>query len=229
MLDFADPPQLVTEIVFTGGSCAGKTSALGLVSRSLREKGHAVLTCPEAVTLLVTAGIPKFGDISRNDLQRACLFQHEVYAVQRQLRETMRALAGMFMAPQVVILYDRGELDATAYHPHDCLHEYAAADGLTLPQIRDTYTAVMHLVTAADGAVEAYSANTNPARWDTPDEACRFDQKILTAWEGHPRHHVIDNSTDFIGKMEKLVEATLKVINEQAAPTALRIETSATA
>ena len=214
MLDFGARPQTVIEIVLTGGSCAGKTTALELVSRSLREKGHAVLCVPEAVTMLVGAGIPRIGEILRNDPSRACLFQAQVYAAQRGFRSTFRGLAGTFLSDTVVILYDRGELDGTVYHQDDCVARHAAAEGTSLAEIRDSYAAVMHLVTAADGAVDVYSGANNRARWDTPDEAVLFDRKLLRAWEGHPRHTIIDNSTDFVGKMERLVEATLRVIDE---------------
>ncbi len=216
MLDFGGSRQLVSEIVFTGGSCAGKTSALGLVARALRERGHSVLTAPEAVTMLVSAGMPDIGDISRNDLDRGCRFQREVFRVQRTLRETFIGVAGLFLTDHVVILYDRGELDALAYHPHDCIAQYAATEGTTLDAIRNSYTAVMHLVTAADGAEAAFSSSGNAARWDTPEEAVRSDITIRNIWAAHPRHCMIDNSTDFIGKIDRLVAATLAAITEHA-------------
>jgi predicted ATPase len=216
LLDFGAAAPRIAEIVLTGGSCAGKTTAVGLLSRSLREQGHSVLTVPEAVTMLVTAGIPNIGDISRNDLHRGCLFQRQVFTVQRTLRATHRELALLFDTESVVILYDRGEMDGYAYHQHDCLEQFAAAEGTTLAEIRDSYAAVMHLVTAADGAEAAYALTGNPARWDTAEEACRFDRQILRAWDGHPRRVVIDNSTDFIGKMDRLVQATLRVLETLA-------------
>ena len=195
MLNFAPESPEIIEIVLTGGSCAGKTSALQLLAQSLREQGYSVLTVSETVTMLATSGIPDLGEIARHDLDRACLFQAEVFGVQRSLREAH-------------------ELDALAYHPHDCLQSVAqATEGLSLAQIRDSYAAVMHLVTAADGAEAAFSRLTNPARWDTPEEACHFDQQIYKAWQGHPHHVVVDNSTDFIGKMERLQRAVMDVID----------------
>ena len=43
----------VSEIVLTGGSCAGKTSALADLSTMLREYGVRVLVVPEVATMLV--------------------------------------------------------------------------------------------------------------------------------------------------------------------------------
>jgi hypothetical protein len=206
-----DTKQLV-EIVLTGGSCAGKTTALSLLSGALRERGHHVLTVPEAVTMLATSGIPDLGEISRRHLERGCRFQREVFRVQRTLRSSHRELAELFPGSPVVILYDRGELDGLAYHRHHCIGGYAEDEGTTLDAIRDSYAAVMHLVTAADGAEAAYIQAANPARWDTPAEARASDRLIHDAWSGNPRHVVIDNSTDFIGKMERLIDACLEVI-----------------
>lgn len=206
-----DARQLV-EIVLTGGSCAGKTTALNLLSGALRERGHHVLTVPEAVTMLATSGIPDLGEISRRHLERGCRFQQEVFRVQRALRASHRSLAELFPDSPVVILYDRGELDGLAYHRHHCIAGFAEDEGTSLDAIRDSYAAVMHLVTAADGAEAAYIQAANPARWDTPAEARASDRLILDAWSGNPRHVVIDNSTDFIGKMERLIDACLDVI-----------------
>lgn len=204
--------QRIVEILLTGGSCAGKTTALPLVSRSLREHGLAVLTAPEAVTLLVSAGIPDIGQVSRT-AGPACVFQREVLATQTGLRESFRRLAPLFPQETVVLLYDRGELDGLAYHPHDCLARELEQKGKTANDVIQSYAAIMHLVTAADGAQSAFSS-TNPARWDTPEEAIAYDKVLQQIYSSHPKHTVIDNSTDFIGKMERLVHATIAAVED---------------
>ena len=222
VLDFGSAPKQIHEIVFTGGSCAGKTSALSLVARSLRDQGRSVLTVPEAVTMLVAAGTPDLGDISRNDLHRGCRFQRAVWGVQRAMRRNMAEVAQLFPTDHVTLLYDRGELDGLGYHAHDCIEGFAAEEGFTLDEVRASYTAVMHLVTAARGAERSYAQSGNPARWDTAEEAALIDRQIMAAWRGHPNHIVIDNSTDFIRKMDRLVAATVAVIDDAEAGGALR-------
>lgn len=214
VLNFESGQTRVVEIVITGGSCAGKTTSLALLAQSLRDKGYPVLTAPETATLLFTSGAPKFDSETADELGRACQFQRQMFTVQRALRTAYYGLAELFIDETVVVLYDRGELDAIAYHGHDCIAEYAAEEGTTLDQIRDSYSAVMHLVTTADGAEKEFSLSNNPARWDSLDEACMYDQRILRLWQKHPRHTVIDNSTDFIGKMERLSQAVMRVIRE---------------
>jgi AAA domain len=213
VLDFESGDKRIVEIVLTGGSCAGKTTALTLLAQSLREKGHDVLTVPEAASMLITAGVPDIGGVSKHDLERGCVLQEQIYVVQRALRRSYRGLAQLFYSDTVVILYDRGELDGIAYHGHDdCVRGFARSEGTTLEAIRDGYSAVMHLVTTADGAEHVYTLSNNPARWDSVEEACTYDQRVYRLWQDHPRHYVIDNSTDFIGKMRRLGNHVLEVI-----------------
>eukprot|EP00747_Dinoflagellata_sp_TGD_P180738 gnl/TRDRNA2_/TRDRNA2_33715_c0_seq1.p3 gnl/TRDRNA2_/TRDRNA2_33715_c0~~gnl/TRDRNA2_/TRDRNA2_33715_c0_seq1.p3 ORF type:complete len:116 (+),score=18.10 gnl/TRDRNA2_/TRDRNA2_33715_c0_seq1:604-951(+) len=76
----------------------------------------------------------------------------------------------------------------------------------------DRYDAVIHLVTAADGAQAAYGTDTNEVRFETVDEAREMDVVTKDAWSSHPRLHVVDNSTDFEGKVRRvldIVEAAL--------------------
>ena len=216
VLDFNAGDKRIVEIVLTGGSCAGKTTALSLLAQSLRDKGHDVLTAPETATMLITAsGVPAIGGVSKHDLERGCILQEQIFQMQRATRRSYRGLAQLFYSDVVTIIYDRGELDGIAYHGHDeCVRRNAAAEGTSLDDIRDSYSAVMHLVTTADGAESVYTLSNNPARWDTVEEACSYDRKVLELWRGHPRHTVIDNSTDFIGKMGRLTEAVLSVIED---------------
>ena len=72
-------------------------------------------------------------------------------------------------------------------------------------QLRDGYDAVFHLVTAAKGALEAYTLSNNAARTETPEQAALLDDRLISAWTGHPHFRVIDNSTDFQDKMRRLL------------------------
>lgn len=46
----------IVRICFTGGPCAGKTSALSYVAERLRETDYAVFCVPEAASLLFQSG-----------------------------------------------------------------------------------------------------------------------------------------------------------------------------
>ena len=185
------------EIVLTGGACGGKTTALSALAHLLRTRGVHPITVPEAFTLIVSGGVSGVGDMVRADGSDNCRFQAELFRTIRRMRRNARTMAEQFAGQPTVILYDRGELDAIAFHDHSCFDD-----------------AVMHLVTTADGAEEFYSAVTNLARWETVDEARASDHRILDAWSGHVRHLLIDNSTDFDGKIARLLDAVLATVDD---------------
>lgn len=54
--------------------------------------------------------------------------------------------------------------------------------------------------------------DNNDARTETPEEARRLDHLSRAAWLGHPKHFVIDNATDFEGKMNKLVAIASRLV-----------------
>jgi CYTH domain-containing protein len=66
-------------------------------------------------------------------------------------------------------------------------------------------------VTAADGAEAFYTTENNAVRSETPAQARLLDQRVRDAWVGHPHLRVIDNSTDFAGKVQRVVAAVSRV------------------
>ncbi|HOD76495.1 MAG TPA: hypothetical protein PKJ17_10730, partial [Syntrophorhabdaceae bacterium] len=76
--------------------------------------------------------------------------------------------------------------------------------------LRDRYSGVVHLLTAADGAPEHYSGDGNPARLEsTMEDAIKADTRTRNAWLGHPRFVVVDNSTCFEEKIKKTLNIIL--------------------
>ena len=80
---------------------------------------------------------------------------------------------------------------------------------------------MFHLVTAAKGALDAYTTANNAARRETPEQAAALDDKLIAAWTGHPHLRVIDNSTNFEDKLKRLLHEILTAIGE---PEPLEIE-----
>ena len=199
------------EIVLTGGACSGKTTALSALAHLLRTQRVRAITVPEAFTLIVSGGVTGVGDMVRADGVANCDFQAELFRTIRRMRRRAQEAAADFPGERCVILYDRGELDALAFHDHDCFERLASEEGTTVAAIRDSYTAIMHLVTTADGAEDFYTAVTNAARWETPTEARNSDARILAAWAGHQHLRIIDNRTDFPGKLDRLLREILLV------------------
>lgn len=79
------------------------------------------------------------------------------------------------------------------------------------------YDLVLHLVTAADGAEAAYTLSNNPARTESAEQAKELDARVVALWCSHPRRRIIDNSTDFGGKMDRCRDALDRLLLFHAA------------
>ncbi|MCI5714795.1 MAG: AAA family ATPase, partial [Firmicutes bacterium] len=120
-----------------------------------------------------------------------------------------------------LIVCDRGTLDGKAYIEKHNFDKILNNLHLTETQLKDSYDAVFHLVTAAKGASEFYTLANNSARTETIEEAIANDDKIISAWTGHSHFRVIDNSTDFKKKMQRFVTEISNFLGE---PTPYEIE-----
>ena len=154
-------------IVFTGGPCAGKSSALDRVGTWLGACGLQVFRVPEASTLLLGGGI----QVAGQPLLAMRTFQRGVVEVQLALERAFFAFAGASGQASVLLL-DRGIPDGAAYLPESAWEELLTELGLVHRDLRDArYDAVIHLMTAAIGAEDHYGILTNAVRYETLEEA----------------------------------------------------------
>jgi CYTH domain-containing protein len=111
-----------------------------------------------------------------------------------------------------ILLCDRGTMDVSAYLSRAAWAALLDEHNWTVVGLRDKrYEAVIHLVTAADGAEAFYTTENNAVRSETPAQARELDRRVREAWVGHPHLRVIDNSTDFAGKVQRVVAAVSRV------------------
>ena len=84
--------------------------------------------------------------------------------------------------------------------------------------LRDNrYDAVLHLVTAADGAEKFYASLNNEARYESVTEAVEKDKRLREAYLGHRNWHIIDNQVeDFNKKISRAKEAVQHVLGHTA-------------
>lgn len=74
-------------------------------------------------------------------------------------------------------------------------------------ELRDNrYNQIVHMVSAANGAEAFYSTEDHACRSEGVDLARELDYKSAAAWIGHPYFDVIDNSTDFESKVNRMIE-----------------------
>lgn len=196
-------PDIKT-LVLTGGACAGKSSGLVRIRERLSNLGWHPIIVPEAATLIFQgAGRP---DIS--DRKRIFEYQRTILQTQLSLEKHFRSLA---QHPKSIILTDRGALDSKAYMTPDEWQALLSDLNLNEVQLRDrNYDAVIHLVTAANGAPEAYKLEG--VRNETPQEAIEQDRRLQLAYLGHGHHKIIDNSTDFNTKLCRIEQEICHIL-----------------
>lgn len=198
----------ITKIVITGGPCAGKTSAMNRVKEIFTQRGYTVLFIPETATELINSGIAPWTCVSNTDYQRI------QFRLQMEKEKIFEQAAHLMNTDKALIVCDRGLLDNKAYMSEDDFADILDSVGLNEIELRDNYDAVFHLVTAAKGAEEFYTTANNTARTETVEEAIVLDEKLISAWTGHPHLRVIDNSSDFDGKLNRLEAEIMSFLGE---------------
>lgn len=198
----------IAKIVITGGPCAGKSTAMSWIQNAFSKMGYAVLFVPETATELITGGVAPWTCGTNADYQKCQLkLQIEKEKIFEQAARTMTA-------EKVLIVCDRGTLDNKAYMSEVEFAEAMSFINSNEVELRDNYDAVFHLVTAAKGAEEFYTTANNSARTETVAEATELDNRLISAWTGHPHLRVIDNSSSFEDKMKKLIAEISSFLGE---------------
>ncbi len=209
------------EIVLTGGPCSGKTTGINYLSEKLRDWGWRVFIVPEVATMFILGGVPDISDIAAKDTKLYYKIQKQILLTQRALRQKFTDLADEFDDEKMVIIYDRAEMDGKAYVPAERFDAFLEEENLELRYVRDNHDGVIFLVTAAKGAESFFTLANNKARRESLEEARTADDKTLAAWNGHPHIKIVDNSTDFEGKMKRCLQGMARILG---VPVPLEIE-----
>ena len=202
----------IKKIVLTGGPCAGKTTALVKITEYFSGFGYKVFNVPEVPTIYSTAG---WNYLTPN---RSLYYQGELAILKTQLdlENQFMQLAQVCEKP-VLIVCDRGAMDISAYIKPEEWDEITRMAGTNSNALRDSYDAVLHLVSAADGAEQYYTTATNATRYEQANEeglriARELDKKVIKAWTGHPHLRVINNHDDFENKLNRVLAEISKVV-----------------
>ncbi len=202
----------IKKIVLTGGPCAGKTTALVRIIEHFSSLGFKVFTIPEVPTLFTQAGM---NYLTKN---KAFFYEGEkaTLEIQLALEDKFLRMAEQCQTPSIIVC-DRGAMDISAYMTPETWDDITRAVGTSTPQLRERYDAVLHLVSAADGAEEYYTTANNAQRYEKQDEeglriARMLDKKVMHAWTGHPHLRVINNHNDFETKMRRVLKEIRTVL-----------------
>ncbi|MCR5394981.1 MAG: AAA family ATPase [Bacteroidales bacterium] len=204
----------IKRIVLTGGPCAGKTTALVRINEHFSALGYKVFTVPEVPTMITQAGWNYMTD------NPAFYYEGEkvILETQLELEDKVMRMAATCTSPCVVVC-DRGAMDISAYISAQMWKELTTSCGTSTDELRNgnRYDAVLHLVSAADGAEKYYTTANNAQRYEKADEAGlrlarELDKKVIDAWTGHPHLRVINNGEDFEQKMKRVIREIASVL-----------------
>jgi len=199
----------VYKLVLTGGPCGGKTTGQTRLCTFFENLGWKVYRVPETASVLLSGGI-KFNDLTPDESYN---FQVNLLKTMIQIENTYFELAKSCKR-NCLIICDRGVMDASAYIDTDKWERMKNANGWNEIEMRDNrYNQIVHMVSAANGAEEFYSTEDHSCRSEGVDLARELDYKSAAAWIGHPYFDVIDNSTDFDAKVNRMIECVCQKLS----------------
>lgn len=200
----------ITKIVLTGGPCGGKSTGLSRIDEYFSKRGYRVIFVPEAATELKTGfNLTPINCASPYEFQRA------IFKKQKSNEEIAEEQASkMTDVDKILIVCDRGIIDSKAYVKNVEFKRLLREFKTNEVKERDSYDAVFQLVSTAKGKEEYYTLDNNPARDDPPEKARKLDDRMIECWTGHPHFRIIDNSTDFEEKLERLLKEVAVFLGE---------------
>jgi len=199
----------IYRIVLTGGPCGGKSTAMATISDRLLSLGFRVFRVPEAATLILTGTGLNPGLMEEHERQ---VFEGTIIKTKMALEDLYYNLAAASSQPCVIIC-DRGTMDTAAYMNDEDFDILLDDHNWNRIDLRDKrYDAVIHMVTAAIGAEKFYTTENNAARTEDMNQARDLEFKVLNAWVGHPHIRIIDNSTGFPEKINRVEEYICQVV-----------------
>jgi CYTH domain-containing protein len=178
--------------------------------------GYKVIVVSETATEIINNGVCPW-----NEYYNKLAFQELILKYQLQREGFYKSAAQKMKNENIIIVYDRGAMDNKAYLSESDFAKVLKRQHLTEMSLKYRYDAVFELKSAADGAEEFYTLSNNTARKESIEEARELDKKIINAWTGHPYLRIIDNSTNFKEKIDRLMVEIFRFIGN---PVPLKIE-----
>lgn len=175
---------MVKRIVLTGGPGSGKTSVLEKIYQVYSSEGYKVIIVPETATELMNNGITfKDGSISLVD------FQEIVMRLQLAKEEVVDRTIELMGDSKVIVIYDRGTIDNTAYINKEEFEEILARlnNVKSFADLMNKYDLVINLV----GREDFYTTDNNKARSESASEALKLGDATLKCWLGHKKVKIV--------------------------------------
>lgn len=178
----------------------------------VEQLGFRPFLVPEAATLLMKAGF--LIDNTEFTESEAISFQGSLMKTQIFLEDITLEYASSRRVKPIVIFCDRGLMDGKAYVSTNVWQGILDENKWNEIYLRDSrYDAIIHMVTAADGAEKYYDLDTNEARYENLKQALDVDKRLQKNWSGHSQLYLIDNNVpSFDEKVQKAVRTVLNLL-----------------
>eukprot|EP00930_Biecheleria_cincta_P005622 TRINITY_DN106555_c0_g1_i1.p1 TRINITY_DN106555_c0_g1~~TRINITY_DN106555_c0_g1_i1.p1 ORF type:complete len:301 (+),score=50.76 TRINITY_DN106555_c0_g1_i1:43-945(+) len=214
----------VVRIALTGGPCAGKSSALEHIIKTAKKHGFDVYCAPETATIIFNSGVTTDIFSCPNGV---FVFQEGLARMQLQMERALTKAAAVTGRPSILVM-DRGLVDGKAYMDEQEWKKLLEviggggdgySNGVDEEYLLQRYDAVVHMVTAADGAESFYKWGKTTddtgnivVRSEPPELARSLDKKLQGVWSNHKNHIVITNDgSGFAAKLDAVSNAVISV------------------
>ena len=199
---------LKSNIVLTGGPCAGKTTTIAKVKEDLENLGYHVLLLNECATEIINGGIRPFGD------NQVSVFDFQNEILNLQIFKEKRFLDIISKLPEdtkCIILSDRGIMDSKAYLGSELFTKLLDQNNLKEDDLGQQYDMVIHLVTVAANNQNKYNNSTNSARFEEDiDEVLDLDRRTNEVWQKHKNLKRVEAT----GTIEEKIEKVINIIHD---------------
>lgn len=196
---------MVFKIALTGGVCSGKSTCLNVLKNEFIGLDYKVFIVNEQATQVINNGFThELLNQYDTDEYKGLTWQTLTSKSQKMLEDLYTDMSKS-LNEDVVILCDRGIIDGKSFETNKVWDKVLENINETDESILNRYDSVIFLDTVALDKPEYYTLSNNAARRETIEEAVLNNEKLFNVYKNHSHIHRVDNSTDFEGKISRVI------------------------